>query len=206
MCLLRLSKLQLIKLFDQLYARCKRLKCNKHSWFIERDIVYQISLSVHCYNNFTELSNRIYRSGDYEHRWVSFRAKKGKKGKRSSKKKKGRRGGKKSKKKKEKDLTPDRTLESLFEELITNGNIFSAFGVDFPKIRFVSITFSFPRIWTIFRHHKKVSRSTHLGLQRGKVIRQLWIEATRERSTSFFGRHSSGNLKNFHAWKIFRMI
>lgn len=50
-----------------------------------------------------------------------FRAKKGKKGKRSSKKKKGRRGGKKSKKKKEKDLTPDRTLESLYEELITNG-------------------------------------------------------------------------------------
>lgn len=51
------------------------------------------------------------------------RAKKGKKGKRSSKKKKGRRGGKKSKKKKEKDLTPDRTLESLFEELITNGKV-----------------------------------------------------------------------------------
>lgn len=49
------------------------------------------------------------------------RAKKGKKSKRSSKKKKGRRGGKKSKKKKEKDLTPDRTLESLFEELVTNG-------------------------------------------------------------------------------------
>jgi len=49
------------------------------------------------------------------------RAKKGKKGKRSNKKKKGRRGGKKSKKKKEKDLTPDRTLDSLFEELITNG-------------------------------------------------------------------------------------
>ncbi|KAL0271263.1 UNVERIFIED_CONTAM: hypothetical protein PYX00_008408 [Menopon gallinae] len=51
------------------------------------------------------------------------RARKGKKVKRSSKKKKGRRGGKKSKKKKEKDLTPDRTLESLYEELITNGII-----------------------------------------------------------------------------------
>lgn len=34
-----------------------------------------------------------------------------------------RRGGKKSKKKKEKDLTPDRTTESLFEELVTNGII-----------------------------------------------------------------------------------
>lgn len=51
------------------------------------------------------------------------RAKKGKKGKKGSKKKKGRRTGKKGKKKKEKDLTPDRTLESLFEELITNGII-----------------------------------------------------------------------------------
>lgn len=51
------------------------------------------------------------------------RAKKGKKGKKGSKKKKGRRAGKKGKKKKEKDLTPDRTLDSLFEELITNGII-----------------------------------------------------------------------------------
>lgn len=34
-----------------------------------------------------------------------------------------RRGGKKNKKKKEKDLTPDRTTESLFEELVTNGII-----------------------------------------------------------------------------------
>lgn len=34
-----------------------------------------------------------------------------------------RRGGKKSKKKKEKDLTPDRTTESLFEELVSNGII-----------------------------------------------------------------------------------
>nr|CAI5827479.1 unnamed protein product [Callosobruchus analis] len=37
--------------------------------------------------------------------------------------KKAKRGGKKSKKKKEKDLTPDRTTESLFEELIANGII-----------------------------------------------------------------------------------
>lgn len=49
------------------------------------------------------------------------RAQKGKKAKKSSKK--ARRSGKKSKKKKEKDLTPDRTTESLFEELVTNGII-----------------------------------------------------------------------------------
>lgn len=46
---------------------------------------------------------------------------KGKKSKKSSKK--ARRSGKKGKKKKEKDLTPDRTTESLFEELVTNGII-----------------------------------------------------------------------------------
>ena len=34
-----------------------------------------------------------------------------------------RRSGKKNKKKKEKDLTPDRSLESLFEELLVNGII-----------------------------------------------------------------------------------
>ncbi|XP_041969680.1 dynein regulatory complex protein 11 [Aricia agestis] len=49
------------------------------------------------------------------------RAHKGKKAKKPQKKV--RRGGKKNKKKKEKDLTPDRTTESLFEELITNGII-----------------------------------------------------------------------------------
>lgn len=49
------------------------------------------------------------------------RAQRGKKSKKSSKKT--RRSGKKSKKKKEKDLTPDRTTESLFEELIMNGII-----------------------------------------------------------------------------------
>lgn len=49
------------------------------------------------------------------------RASKGKKPKKSSKKT--RRSGKKSKKKKEKDLTPDRTTESLFEELVMNGII-----------------------------------------------------------------------------------
>ncbi|XP_041783116.1 dynein regulatory complex protein 11 isoform X2 [Anopheles merus] len=45
----------------------------------------------------------------------------GKKLKKSSKK--ARRSGKKGKKKKDKDLTPDRTTESLFEELVTNGII-----------------------------------------------------------------------------------
>ncbi|VVC97742.1 unnamed protein product, partial [Leptidea sinapis] len=49
------------------------------------------------------------------------RAHKGKKAKKPQKKV--RRGGKKNKKKKEKDLTPDRTTESLFEELVTNGII-----------------------------------------------------------------------------------
>ncbi|KAF9794649.1 hypothetical protein SFRURICE_016450 [Spodoptera frugiperda] len=49
------------------------------------------------------------------------RAQKGKKSKKQQKK--ARRGGKKSKKKKEKDLTPDRTTESLFEELVSNGII-----------------------------------------------------------------------------------
>nr|XP_014288223.1 IQ and AAA domain-containing protein 1 [Halyomorpha halys] len=49
------------------------------------------------------------------------KSRKSKKGKKAGKK--GRRGGKKSKKKKEKDLTPDRTTESLFEELVTNGII-----------------------------------------------------------------------------------
>lgn len=44
------------------------------------------------------------------------RAQKGKKSKKANKKT--RRSGKKSKKKKEKDLTPDRTTESLFEELV----------------------------------------------------------------------------------------
>lgn len=49
------------------------------------------------------------------------RSLKGKKSKKNAKK--ARRSGKKSKKKKEKDLTPDRTTESLFEELVTNGII-----------------------------------------------------------------------------------
>ncbi len=51
------------------------------------------------------------------------RDEKGRRTKKPSKKKKARRSGKKSKKKKDKDLTPDRSLESLFEELIANGII-----------------------------------------------------------------------------------
>lgn len=49
------------------------------------------------------------------------RGHKGKRGKKSQKRV--RRSGKKNKRKKEKDLTPDRTTESLFEELLTNGII-----------------------------------------------------------------------------------
>lgn len=46
------------------------------------------------------------------------------KGKRAKKpQKRLRRSGKKNKRKKEKDLTPDRTTESLFEELLTQGII-----------------------------------------------------------------------------------
>jgi hypothetical protein len=55
---------------------------------------------------------------------------KGKKGKISKKRKKGKKGSKKGKKKKDKDLTPDRTTESLFEEMILNGII-----KQYPKVR-----------------------------------------------------------------------
>ncbi|XP_023330690.1 IQ and AAA domain-containing protein 1 isoform X2 [Eurytemora carolleeae] len=54
---------------------------------------------------------------------------KGKKGKLSKKRKKGKKGQKKGKKKKDKDLTPDRTTESLFEELVMNGII-----KQYPKV------------------------------------------------------------------------
>jgi len=60
-------------------------------------------------------------------------ASKGKKMRKASKKKG--RTGKKSKKKKEKDLTPDRTLESLFEELVTNGIIRKYPEVQLPEFR-----------------------------------------------------------------------
>ncbi|XP_053218774.1 dynein regulatory complex protein 11 [Podarcis raffonei] len=43
---------------------------------------------------------------------------KGQKGKKGKKKKKGKKGGRKKKSKKEKDLTPDRTIDSLYQELV----------------------------------------------------------------------------------------
>ncbi|XP_033028258.1 dynein regulatory complex protein 11 isoform X2 [Lacerta agilis] len=43
---------------------------------------------------------------------------KGQKGKKGKKKKKGKKGGRKKKSKKDKDLTPDRTIDSLYQELV----------------------------------------------------------------------------------------
>ncbi|XP_063173921.1 dynein regulatory complex protein 11 [Candoia aspera] len=45
----------------------------------------------------------------------------GKKGKKGKKKKKGKKGGKKKKSKKDKDLTSDRTIDSLYQELVEEG-------------------------------------------------------------------------------------
>ncbi|XP_070518550.1 dynein regulatory complex protein 11 [Cardiocondyla obscurior] len=62
--------------------------------------------------------------GDIEALQLALDRDKGFKGKRAKKpQKRVRRSGKKNKKKKEKDLTPDRTTESLFEELLTQGII-----------------------------------------------------------------------------------
>ena len=56
---------------------------------------------------------------------------KGKKGKISKKRKRvKKKASKKGKKKKDKDLTPDRTTESLYEELVLNGIIKT-----YPKVR-----------------------------------------------------------------------
>jgi len=60
----------------------------------------------------------------------------GKKVKKSNKKT--RRSGKKSKKKKEKDLTPDRSTESLYEELVTNGIIRK-----YPELKSSSILYNY---------------------------------------------------------------
>ncbi|XP_053139121.1 dynein regulatory complex protein 11 isoform X2 [Hemicordylus capensis] len=49
-----------------------------------------------------------------------------KKGKKGKKKKKGRKGGRKKKAKKEKDLTPDRTIDSLYKELVEEGILIKA--------------------------------------------------------------------------------
>nr|XP_012229664.1 PREDICTED: IQ and AAA domain-containing protein 1 [Linepithema humile]XP_012229666.1 PREDICTED: IQ and AAA domain-containing protein 1 [Linepithema humile]XP_012229667.1 PREDICTED: IQ and AAA domain-containing protein 1 [Linepithema humile] len=62
--------------------------------------------------------------GDIEALQVALDKDRGYKGRRSKKpQKRVRRSGKKNKRKKEKDLTPDRTTESLFEELLTQGVI-----------------------------------------------------------------------------------
>lgn len=62
--------------------------------------------------------------GDIEALQLALDRDKGLKGKRAKKpQKRIRRSGKKNKRKKEKDLTPDRTTESLFEELLTQGII-----------------------------------------------------------------------------------
>ena len=66
---------------------------------------------------------------------------KGKKGKISKKRKKGKKGQKKGKKKKDKDLTPDRTTESLFEELVVNGIIKSYPKVENKNAQIESLSF-----------------------------------------------------------------
>lgn len=66
----------------------------------------------------------MIRLGDIEALQLALDRDKGFKGKRAKKpQKRVRRSGKKNKRKKEKDLTPDRTTESLFEELLTQGII-----------------------------------------------------------------------------------
>lgn len=66
----------------------------------------------------------MIRLGDIEALQLALDRDKGFKGKRAKKpQKRIRRSGKKNKRKKEKDLTPDRTTESLFEELLTQGII-----------------------------------------------------------------------------------
>jgi len=66
----------------------------------------------------------ILKLGDIEALQIALNKDKGIKGKRAKKSQKRlRRSGKKNKRKKEKDLTPDRTIESLFEELLTQGII-----------------------------------------------------------------------------------
>lgn len=66
----------------------------------------------------------ILRLDDIEALQAALDRDKGFKGKRAKKpQKRIRRSGKKNKRKKEKDLTPDRTTESLFEELLMQGII-----------------------------------------------------------------------------------
>lgn len=66
----------------------------------------------------------ISATADIEALQAALDRDKGYKGKRAKKaQKRVRRSGKKNKRKKEKDLTPDRTTESLFEELLQQGII-----------------------------------------------------------------------------------
>ena len=70
---------------------------------------------------------------------------KGKKGKISKKRKKGKKGSKKGKKKKDKDLTPDRTTESLFEELVMNNVI-----KPYPKVNLICSLLRNTAFWALF--------------------------------------------------------
>lgn len=69
-------------------------------------------------------NNATLQLGDIEALQAALDRDRGFKGKRAKKpQKRVRRSGKKNKRKKEKDLTPDRTTESLFEELLMQGII-----------------------------------------------------------------------------------
>ncbi|XP_018335988.1 dynein regulatory complex protein 11 [Agrilus planipennis] len=82
-----------------------------------------------------EMENELRREvdetmkGELELLQEAYERDRGRKTRKSKAAKKARRGAKKSKKKKEKDLTPDRTTESLFEELVANGII-----REFPEV------------------------------------------------------------------------
>lgn len=76
------------------------------------------------YRPYDSSANAILQLGDIEALQAALDRDRGFKGKRVKKpQKRIRRSGKKNKRKKEKDLTPDRTTESLFEELLMQGII-----------------------------------------------------------------------------------
>ena len=85
----------------------------------ELDLLKMVSLGGNIYVLSTIYINHVLCMGTFQ----AVERDKGKKGKISKKKKKGKKGSKKGKKKKDKDLTPDRTTESLFEELVMNNVI-----------------------------------------------------------------------------------
>ena len=93
-----------------------------------------------------QLSKLVYINVLSKH--VPFQAverDKGKKGKISKKRKKGKKGSKKGKKKKDKDLTPDRTTESLFEELVMNNVI-----KPYPKVNLIYSLLRTSVFWALF--------------------------------------------------------